>query len=252
MEVKIYSDQEVLANAIADEIILLVNRKPEAVLCMASGETPRLPCRMLVRKVKEQNIDLSRCTFIGLDEWIGIPPSNEGSCHYFFRHELFAPLSLRDDQTNLFDGMTSDPEEECRRMDSFIFEKGVIDLMIVGIGMNGHIGFNEPGVSFNNYSHVIDLDETTVTVGQKYFKSATPLKQGITLGLKHLQDAKKVLLIANGSKKSNVIRQTIEGEVSPQFPASIMQTQENGWLMIDNEAAAMIDRQKYQQLHAME
>ena len=125
-------------------------------------------------------------------------------------------------------------------MDNIIFEKGGIDLMIVGIGMNGHIGFNEPGVSFDNYSHVIDLDDTTITVGQKYFKTAVHLKKELHLGLKHLQESKKVLLIANGTKKAEVIKKTVEEEITNSFPASIMQKHSNGFVMVDEEAAACL------------
>ena len=99
-----------------------------------------------------------------------------------------------------------------------------------------------PGVSFDNYAHVIDLDETTITVGQKYFKTPVTLQKGITLGLKHLQQSKKVLLLANGTKKAGVIKKTVEGEVTNEFPASIMQTHANGFVMIDEEAAALLDR----------
>ena len=149
-------------------------------------------------------------------------------------------LNLSGNQVHLFDAMSDNLEEECLKMDAVILEKGVIDLMIVGIGMNGHIGFNEPGVSFDNYSHVIDLDETTITVGQKYFKTAATLQKGITLGLKHLQESKKVLLLANGIKKAEVIKKTVEGEVTNTFPASIMQTHSNGFVMIDEEAAGLL------------
>ena len=114
--------------------------------------------------------------------------------------------------------------------------------MIVGIGMNGHIGFNEPGVSFDNYSHVIELDDTTVTVGQKYFKSAVDLGKGITLGLKHLQESKKVLLIANGTKKAEVIKKTVEEKMTTSFPASIMQSHPNGFVMVDEQAAGLLNR----------
>lgn len=230
-----------MSDAAANEVIELVKNKPEAVICMASGETPRLTCKLLVEKAITQKADLSHITFIGLDEWVGIPPENEGSCHHFFFTEVFKPLNFGADQIHLFDGMSADQEDECRKMDATIFAKGTIDLMIVGIGMNGHIGFNEPGVSFNNYSHVIDLDDMTISGGQKYFDTPVTLQKGITLGLKHLQESKKVLLLANGTKKAAVIKQTVEGEITNKFPASIMQTHTNGFVMIDEEAAGLLD-----------
>ena len=127
-------------------------------------------------------------------------------------------------------------------MDQLILAKGGIDLMIVGVGMNGHIGFNEPGVSFSNYSHVIDLDETTISVGQKYFKGPVVLMQGITLGLKHLVESKKVFLIANGSKKAEVIKKTIESEISNDFPATIIRNHPQGVVMVDEAAASLLSK----------
>jgi glucosamine-6-phosphate isomerase len=240
MELKIYADHQSLSDAAANEVIEQIKNKPEAVVCLASGETPRLTCQLLVKKAKQEKIGTSRFTFIGLDEWVGIPPSNEGSCSYFFQKELIEPLKLSKEQIHLFDALSNDLEGQCKKMDQLIFDKGGIDLVIVGIGMNGHIGFNEPGVSFDNYCHVIDLDETTITVGQKYFKTATTLKKGITLGLKHLKEAKKVLLLANGAKKAGVIKQTMKGNVTNKFPASIMQTLPNGVVMIDEKAASLL------------
>lgn len=240
MELKVYPDYESLSHAVADETIELIKTNPAAVLCFASGDTPRLTCQLLVQKVKKQQVDTSRISFIGLDEWVGVPPTNEGSCHYFFQHEVFKPLNLAPSQTHLFDAMSRDLDNECRKMDAVIANNGSIDLMIVGIGMNGHIGFNEPGVSFHNKAHVIDLDETTLTVGQKYFKTTVPLQQGITLGLQHLLDAKKAILIANGKKKADVIKKTIEGEVTIAFPAGIMQIHNNGFVMADEEAASLL------------
>jgi len=242
MEVKIYQDYHALSEAAASEIIDLVKNKPGAVICLASGHTPRLTCKLFAEKALQQKTDLSRITFIGLDEWVGVPPDNEGSCHYFFQHEVFQPLHLSASQINLFNALSINLEQECQEMDKVIADKEGIDLMIVGIGMNGHIGFNEPGVSFDSYSHVIKLDDTTLTVGQKYFKTATSLGKGITLGLKHLQESKKVILIANGTKKAGVIKKTVEEKVNNSFPASIMQKHSNGFVMIDQEAAGLLNR----------
>ena len=210
MQLKIFKDYTELSKATADIIIELVKRKPTAVVCLASGDTPRLTCQLLAERGLKENIDFSKFTFIGLDEWVGIPPTNEGSCRYFFESLLVKPLKLVPSQVHLFDAMSGTLQEECNRMDKVIAEKGGIDLIIVGIGMNGHIGFNEPGVSFDNYAHVIDLDEITISVGQKYFKDSVKLKQGITLGLKHLMNAGKALVIANGSKKAGVIKQAAQ------------------------------------------
>jgi galactosamine-6-phosphate isomerase len=240
MHLKIYDDHQGLSDTAANEIVSLIRNKPGAVVCLASGETPRLTCQLLVQKLKNEKIDISQLTMIGLDEWVNVPPDSEGSCHYFFKNELINPLQIPEKQVHLFNAMSDKLQDECRKMDAVIRDKGGIDLMVVGIGMNGHIGFNEPGVSFDNYSHVIDLDDTTLTVGQKYFKSKVALQKGITLGLKHLQESKKVLLLANGTKKADVIRKTVEEKVTNTFPASIMQTHANGFVMVDKEAASLL------------
>ena len=242
MLLKIYKDYQELSARAASEVIELIKNKPGAVLCLASGDTPRLTCQLITEKVINEKIDLSKCTFIGLDEWVGVPPENEGSCRYFFETLLLKPLNFAPSQIHLFNALSNDLARECTAMDKMIGEKDGIDLMIVGVGMNGHIGFNEPGVSFDNYSHVIDLDDTTISVGQKYFKEPVILKQGITLGLKHLLESKRVFMMANGAKKAEVIKKAVEGKISNDFPASIMRTHPHGVVMTDEPAAALLNK----------
>lgn len=244
MQVKIYKDYEALSAYAADEIINLVKSKPNAVLCLASGDTPRLTFTLTVERAIKEKIDFSHCTFIGLDEWVGVPPENKGSCYWFFQNLFLQPLKIPVENTYLFNSMSDDLAGECSKMDAAIAGKGGIDLMIVGIGMNGHIGFNEPHVSFENYSHVINLDPITLSVGQKYFTETVKLSKGITLGLKHLMQTKKVLLIANGTKKAEVIKKTVEGEVNENFPASIMQVHTNGFVLVDESAGSLIEYSK--------
>lgn len=243
MQQKIYKDYHTLSLHAASEIIDLLTNKPEAVLCLASGDTPRLMCKLMTERAIKEKVDFSRCTFIGLDEWVGIPPENEGSCHFFFQTQVFKPLNISSSQVHLFNALSENPVQECLVMDKTIHEKGGIDLMIVGVGMNGHIGFNEPGTSFYNYSHVIDLDSTTTTVGQKYFSQPVPLKQGITLGLKHLMESKKAIVLANGLKKAAIIKKVMEEKINNQIPASIIRLHSLGILMIDEEAASLLKKE---------
>lgn len=240
MQLAIYKDYQELSSHAANEIIDCIKNKPAAVICLASGDTPKLSCSIFVQRVLEENIDISQCMFIGLDEWVGIPPENEGSCHHFFHSYLFKPLSLSPVQFYLFDALSTNLEEECRKMDECIADKGGIDLMMVGVGINGHIGFNEPGVSISNYAHVIELEETTQSVGQKYFNTPVKIDKGITLGLQYLLGAKKVIMLANGTKKAPVIKRAVEDEISTKFPATIMRMHANSLLMVDEEAAASL------------
>lgn len=242
MKLKRFKNYQELSEFAASDIANAIKTKPSLVLCMASGDTPKLTVELLVKKLKEERIDHSRITFIGLDEWVGLPPSNTGSCHYFFQNKLIGPLQLKPSQYFLFNALADDLKNECKKMDTFINEKNGIDIMLVGIGMNGHIGFNEPGASFSNLSHVIELDEITKSVGQKYFTEKMELGQGITIGFKHLLNAKKVFLMANGSKKAEVIKKTVEGPVTENFPASIMQQHKDGVILIDDEAASLLSK----------
>ncbi|HYJ38188.1 MAG TPA: glucosamine-6-phosphate deaminase, partial [Chitinophagaceae bacterium] len=227
MKLRVFPNYQALSAQAADEIISLVKDKPKAVLCLASGDTPRLTCKLLAERAILEKVDFRNATFIGLDEWVGIPPENKGSCHYFFKQLLLGPMRFSKDQVHLFDALSTHLQKECREMDEFILSRGGIDLMLVGIGMNGHIGFNEPGSSFDNYSHVADLDETTVRVGQKYFSGPMELEKGITIGLKHLMESRKLILMANGINKAGVISKATEGTVNATFPASVVQLHAN-------------------------
>jgi len=242
MIIKRFKNYQDLSDFAASDIANSIKNKPSLVLCMASGDTPKLTVDLLVKKLKEEKIDYSKITFIGLDEWVSLPPANTGSCHYFFQNKLIGPLELKPAQYFLFDALADDLQNECKKMDEFIDEKDGIDLMLVGIGMNGHIGFNEPGVSFNNLSHVIALDETTRSVGKKYFSEPVELTKGITIGFKHLLNAGKVFLMANGSKKAEVIKKAVEGPVTDNFPASVMQKHKNGFVLVDDEAASLLSK----------
>ncbi|MES2848621.1 MAG: glucosamine-6-phosphate deaminase [Bacteroidota bacterium] len=240
MKIIRFANYAELSDYTANEIAAAIKQKPSLVLCMASGHTPALTAELLAKKLLEEKTDYSQITFIGLDEWVGLPPENEGSCFHFFKTKLFQPLQLDPSQYFLFDSLADNLQTECKKMDDLIAEKGGIDIMLVGIGMNGHIGFNEPGTPFNIQCHVAELDDTTKTVGQKYFKEKTVLHQGITIGLGHLLNAKKVFLKADGTRKAEVIKRTAEGEVNENFPASIMQQHANGFVVIDEEAASLL------------
>jgi glucosamine-6-phosphate isomerase len=243
MELKIFKDNNELSFATSEEIIRIIKTKPDAVLCLATGQSPILTYQVLVEKITADKIDISKITFIGLDEWVGISPDMEGSCQHFLQTRLFKPLNVSASQVYLFNALATDLEKECTRMNDAIAEKGGIDFMLVGVGLNGHIGFNEPGVSINNHAHVIELDETTKAVGQKkYFDKPVTIGQGITLGLQNFLEARFAIMIANGTKKAEIIKKAIEEPISTNIPATLMRMHKNSLLMVDEEAASLLNK----------
>ena len=243
MKLIIEKDYDAMSLRTAKYVTELVKIKRDALICIAAGDTPKLTCDLIAQIAKKENIDFSHAYFVSLDEWLGIPPENEGSCQYFLRNYLFNPLHINNKNIHVFNAMAHDMQKECIDMDEFIRHHGGIDLIIVGVGRNGHIGFNEPGVEFEKYSHVVDLDETTQSVGQKYFREQTTLTHGITIGLQHLIESKRAVLIANGFKKAAVMKEAIEGEININMPASIMRKHANGEIILDKEAASLLSQQ---------
>jgi glucosamine-6-phosphate isomerase len=233
-----FNNYQQLSQYTAEQIVAAIIENPRLVLCMASGHTPLLTAQLLVQKLITQKIDYSKITFFGLDEWLELEPSNEGSCHYFLQTHIIKPLKLANNQYHLFNGLTKDTDTAIKKMDDILASVGGIDLMLVGIGLNGHIGFNEPGTPFNSLCHVAQLHDTTKTVGQKYFSEQTTLQKGITIGLGHLMQAKKVFLQANGVHKAAVIKQAIEDNPTPTFPASVVQLHTNSYVLVDEDAAS--------------
>lgn len=238
MQLQTFKDPEQLATHTAKHIIDLVKTKPTATLILTSGDTPVLTYKKIVELAKPT--DFEQVTVVGLDEWVGIPASSEGSCRYIVEENLLKPLGMKPAQYTFFDSMTADLESECKRVDELLFSKGGADLIIVGVGVNGHIGLNEPGYGFDNYCHVSELADITITIGQKYFKENTPLTQGITIGLKHLLEAKVAILIATGERKSEVLKQTFDQEPNVELPSTVFKLHTNSYVWVDEAAAKLL------------
>jgi glucosamine-6-phosphate isomerase len=241
MTTHIFGDNTELSCQVARLISDQIKTKPDSIICFASGESPALAYDLLVPLLKSEQIESDKFTLIGLDEWIHIGPENPGSCAHFLHKHVIDPLQISPDRVKLFNALADDLSLECQSMDEFIQHRGALDMIIVGIGMNGHIGFNEPGTAQNLYSHIIDLDETTRTVGQKYFAGETLLSKGITLGLQYIREAKTAILIAFGDRKAPIIRDALEGQITHDVPATIMRELENGHVMIDKKAASLLN-----------
>lgn len=243
MQLTVCSDYQHLSDTVADQMIALLRKKPTALICMASGSSPKGCSASFVEKLKAGEADASSFFFIGLDEWVGLPPQLPGSCAHDFETRLFQPLAMPSTRYHLFNGLANDLQQECLTMDRLIAEKGGIDLAIVGIGLNGHIGFNEPGSDPDWYSHVAALEAGTISTGQqKYFSQPVQLEKGITIGLAHLRNARQVILIANGDAKASIIKRAVQGPVHREVPASILQQWPHAAVLLDSAAAARLQQ----------
>lgn len=240
MEISILESANELALHAANQIIKLVKEKPNATLILTSGSSPILCYKYIAQLATKK--DFENVTIIGLDEWVGIPGTSEGSCRYIVEENLLKPLGLDSSKYTFFDSMTDDLESECKRIDGLLEQKGGADFMFVGVGLNGHIGLNEPGSSFDAKCSVTQLDQKTIITGQKYFNSSTPLELGITIGLGHLMNSKFAVLIASGLAKADIIKEIEETEPNEKLPASIFKLHTNSQLWIDAEAASKLVR----------
>jgi glucosamine-6-phosphate isomerase len=241
MKLLTYKTYNEMSIAAADRIVEQVRQKPDSLLCFPSGDSPVGVFNTLINYANTGKIDFSQCYFIGLDEWVGMGKNDVGSCTWSLYESFFNQLDIAADHIRFFDARAADLDASCKAMDDFIKDKGPLDIMMVGIGMNGHIGLNEPGTDFNLYSHYSPLAPMTISVGQKYFKQQTELHEGITLGLKHLQEAKTPILVAASSKKAAIVKQALEGPVTNQLPASIFQTLASAIVFLDEEAASELN-----------
>lgn len=238
MQIQKFSTSEILAQNVADYIHKLIKKKPNATLVLTSGDTPKQAYQLLAAKATARAF--ADCMIIGLDEWVGIGSRNEGSCQYIVEENLLKPLGVSPNNYTFFNGLSDNLQAECQRIDNLISQRGGLDFIIVGVGLNGHIGLNEPGYEFNNYCHVTKLAEITVEVGQKYFKSETPLTHGITIGLQHLLEAKTAMLMASGERKAEIIKQTVSAKVSSEIPSTVFQEHKNGLIWLDEAAGSLI------------
>jgi glucosamine-6-phosphate isomerase len=236
----IYKDYDELSLKTAEQIASIISNKPDALLCFPAGETSTGTFEKLIRMKNEGKISFKKCRIVGLDEWAHLGDMKKENCYSFLKKHLFDHIDFTPENFYFFDGEAADLKHECEKTDEFIRKYGPIDMMLLGAGMNGHLGLNEPGVSFNLYSHVVNLDETTRRVGQKYFTEKVDLTAGITLGIKHILESKTVILQINGSRKASVVKRLVTGEVSPEFPASAIKSHNNSYLLLDSEAAALL------------
>lgn len=228
------------ANIISAQVIL----KPNCVLGLATGSTPLGTYANLIDWYKKGDLDFSNVSSVNLDEYRNLPADNDQSYRYFMKTNLFDQVNIDQSRTYVPNGMEKDSDKACKAHDDIIKELGGIDLQLLGLGLNGHIGFNEPADEFPKGTHCVDLTKSTIEANSRFFASIDEVPtQAYTMGIQSIMLAKKILIIASGANKAEIIAKAFLGPVTPQVPASILQMHPDVTLVADADALSVYLKQ---------
>jgi glucosamine-6-phosphate isomerase len=242
MQVFISDTYESMSAQCAGIIADIVKPIKSPLVCVPSGDSPKGLFKEWKLQQDKKIVDVHAWYFLGLDEWIGLGENDEGSCRHMLNKDLFLPLGIHPEKICCFNGKTENTAAECDRVENHIHQHKAIDVAVLGLGMNGHVGLNEPGTSPLLRSHVSEIHPITKQVGQKYFSSPQQLHQGITLGITTLMESKHIILLVSGQKKAAILQEAIEGEITPAVPASLLRNHPNFMVFADKDAAHMLKK----------
>ena len=221
------------ANIISAQVIM----KPDCVLGLATGSSPIGTYKQLVEWYEKGDLDFGDVTTVNLDEYRGLPKDNDQSYDYFMHSHFFDFVNINPERTFLPDGMNDDPEKECARYEEVIRATGGVDLQLLGLGHNGHIGFNEPGEVFEKGTHCVDLQPSTIEANKRFFASADDVpKQAYSMGIQTIMMAKKILVVVSGEDKAEAVKNAFFGPVTPKVPGSILQMHPDVTVVADEAA----------------
>ncbi|SCG81792.1 glucosamine-6-phosphate deaminase [Proteiniborus sp. DW1] len=241
MRIIVANDYEAMSKKAAHIIVSQIVLKPNCVLGLATGSTPIDTYKELINLYKMGVIDFSDVTSFNLDEYFGLPKNNPQSYDYFMKANLFNHINIDDEKINIPNGMTDNVVRECAEYEKKIEAAGGIDLQLLGIGRNGHIGFNEPSDHFEPKTHLVQLDEDTIKANSRFFDSIEDVPtKAISMGIGSIMKAKKILLLASGAEKADAIYDTVKGPITPKVPASILQLHPDVTIIVDKEAASRL------------
>ena len=227
----------VTANILSAQVIM----KPKCILGLATGSTPIGAYQQLIAWYQKGDIDFSEVTSVNLDEYKGLSPENDQSYRYFMNTNLFDHINIKKENTYVPDGLEPDADKACSRYNQIIADLGGIDLQLLGLGNNGHIGFNEPGSAFEKETHCVDLTPSTINANARFFSSLSEVpRQAYTMGIKTIMQAKKIVVAVSGAGKASIVREAFFGPITPQVPASVLQLHNDVTLVGDAAALAQI------------
>lgn len=233
-----YEDMsKIAANIVRSQVVI----KPDAVLGLATGSTPLGMYKKLVKLYENEEVDFSEITIFNLDEYCDLNKENPHSYYYYMKHNFIQYINVKTENTYIPNGTAKDAGEECRNYEKLIKDKGGIDLQVLGIGVNGHIGFNEPNINFEADTHLVSLDELTIQSNSRFFDENDEVPAtAISVGIKTILQSRTLVLLANGEKKADAIYKTVKGKICPEVPSSILQLHSNAILIIEKKAAKFL------------
>lgn len=241
MKVVTVKDYNELSSKAAQLIAEQIISKKNSVLGLATGSTPIGVYQELIRKFQKGELDFSKVITFNLDEYYGLSPEHPQSYYFFMWNTLFKHINIKKENVHLLNGVTENIDKECKQYEDLIQKNGGIDLQILGIGDNGHIGFNEPDVSLNTKTHLVNLTAETIRANSRFFNNAQEVpSQAITMGIGTIMRARKIILLASGKRKARVIERTINGPISTKVPATVLQLHNDVTIVVDQEAASKV------------
>ena len=225
----------------ASIFISQVNAKPTSVLGLATGSSVLGLYENLIKSHKNDNLDFSQIKTVNLDEYAGLSGTNDQSYRYYMDNNLFKHINIKPENTHLPDGLAKDLRAECKRYNAEITSLGGIDIQLLGLGLNGHIGFNEPDDIFVKETHLVDLDEITIKANSRFFANEKDVpRQAITMGIQNIMHAKKIVLCVSGKAKANILKEVLFGAITPKVPGSILQLHPDLTIVADEDALSEI------------
>jgi glucosamine-6-phosphate deaminase len=242
MRAHVFPDYEAMSTAVADAVARRLREDPSAVFLLPTGTTPLGMYRRLVEMHRCGELSFAKATFFNLDEYLGLTPDHPASYHVYMKENFYGLIDADPDRIFVPNGAADDPDAECERYEAAIREAGGIDVCVLGIGRNGHIGFNEPGAPFDSRTRVVQLSESTRLVNAGDFESDRAPERAITVGMATIFESREVLLLASGTNKAAAVTAAVEGEVSESVPASMLKNHPNTTLFLDEDAASDLGR----------
>ena len=241
MEIRIFDTMQQASEAGAEIIAQAMKAKKDTVLGLATGSTPVPMYKELIRRNKSGELDFAGVRTYNLDEYVGLDGTHNQSYRYFMNDNLFDHINIDKANTHVPCGNGADHDADAKQYDEMVEAAGGIDVQVLGIGNNGHIGFNEPADVFIKGTHVVNLTESTIDANQRFFACREDVpKQAVTMGVGNIMRAKKVILLAFGKGKAEAVKAMVNGEIDPKVPASILQLHADVVVLLDREAAALL------------